>query len=234
MEGKDEEEHNQELEQQEKEAEIREVSRNRKAPKEEEVQILTDAPGDRAIVMSVMRCVTVEEAKSRIRSELRCWSGDGCTMPERKVSRASVRSKEGEAIDERAVHVMERLQGGGEHERKRQTNLESETNEWAGRSERDDARTITGRDEASNYRLKSETLTDEEAHSCSQSVERRWRGRSMEGEPGRVMARVRQKAMMQGCGRACAGSSTSTPTVPSPKRLLASHSLWVVWVFDVR
>ena len=57
VEGKDDEEHNQELEQQEKEAEIREVSRNRKAPKEEEVQTLTKALGDRAIVMSVMRCV---------------------------------------------------------------------------------------------------------------------------------------------------------------------------------
>ena len=56
--------------------------------------------------MRVMRCVTVEEAKSRIRSELRCWSGDGCMMPERNVSRASVRSKESEAIDERVVHVM--------------------------------------------------------------------------------------------------------------------------------
>ena len=168
VEGKDEEEHNQELEQQEKEAEIREVSRNRNAPKEEEVQILADAPGDRAIVVRVMRCVTVEEAKSRIRSELRCWSGDGCTMPETKVSRASVRSKEGEAIDERVVHVMERLQGGGEHERKRKTKLESETNERAGRSERDDARTTTGRDEAGNYRLKSETRIDEEADSCSE------------------------------------------------------------------
>ena len=151
VEGKDEEKNKKELEQQEKEAEIREVSRNRKAPKEEEVQTLADAPGDRAIVVRVMRCVTVEEAKSRIRSELRCWSGDGCTMPERKVSRASVRSKKGGATDERVVHVMERLQGGGEHDRKRKTNLESEVKEWAGRSERDNARKITGRDEASNY-----------------------------------------------------------------------------------
>ena len=90
-------------------------------------------------------------------------------------------SKHGGAIDERVVHVMERLQGGGEHDRKRQTNLESETNEWAGRSERDDARTITGRDEASNYRLKSETRIDEEAHSCSEggaAVARRKHGRT--------------------------------------------------------
>ena len=158
----------QEKEGEQQQAETREVSRNRKAPKEEEVQILADAPGDRAIVMRVMRCVTVEEAKSRIRSELRCWSGDGCMMPERNVSRASVRSKEGEAIDERVVHVMERLQGGGDHERQRQTNLESETNERAGRSERDDARTTTERDEASNDRLKSETPIDEEADSCSE------------------------------------------------------------------
>ena len=121
-----------------------------------------------AIVMRVMRCVTVEEAKSRIRSELRCWSRDGCTMPERNVSRASVRSKEGEAIDERVVHVMERLQGGGAHGRQRKTNLEGETNERAGRSERDDARTTTERDEASNYRLKSETPIGEEADSCSE------------------------------------------------------------------
>ena len=158
------------LEQQKKEGEQQqaEVSRNRKAPKEEEVQILPDTPGDKAIVMNVVRSVTVEEAKSRIRSELRCWSGDGCTMPERNVSRASVRSKEGEAIDERVVHVMERLQGGGDHERKRKTNLESETNERAGRSERDDASTTTERDEASKYRLKSETRIDEEAGSCSE------------------------------------------------------------------
>ena len=105
VEGKDEEENNKELEQQEKEGEprleeTREVSRNRKAPKEEELQILADAPGDRATVMSVMRCVTVEEAKSRIRSQLRCWSGDGCT-------RASGRSKDGGAIVGRVMHLME-------------------------------------------------------------------------------------------------------------------------------
>ena len=119
--------------------------------------------------MSVVRYVTVEEATSRIRSQLRCWSGDGCTMPERKVSRASGRSKDGGSIDGRVGHLMERLQGGGERERKRKTNLESEANERAGRSERDNAITITGWDEASNYRLKSETRIDEEAHSCSGS-----------------------------------------------------------------
>ena len=113
--------------------------------------------------MNVMRCVTVEEAKSRIRSELRCWSGDGCTTPERKEPRARGRSKDGGAIVGRVMHLMERLQGGGAHERQRKTNLESETNEWAERSERDDARTTTGRDEASDYRLKSETRIDEEA-----------------------------------------------------------------------
>ena len=137
---KDEEEHKKELQQQKKEgdlrqAEIREVSRNRKRPKEEEVQILANAPRDRAIVMNVMRSVTVEEARSRIRSELRCWSGDECTMLGRKVSRASWRSKDGGAIDGSVVHLMERLRGGGEHERKRKTNVERELNEPTGSSE---------------------------------------------------------------------------------------------------